>query len=92
MRTLHTHHKLPIRKFIIDAIAATIYWVVVMTPFMLLANPSWLPVRIFVEMNREQYLSWLTIEIIITPILGVLSVYFIRKFERYFRNRSGKAS
>jgi hypothetical protein len=85
MRTLHTHHNLPIRKFIVDAIAATIYWIFIMTPFMLLENPSWLPVKIFVGMNLEQYKSWLTVELMITPVLGVVSVFFIRKFEHYFK-------
>lgn len=85
MRTLRVQQKMRTRKFILEAVAATIYWIVVLTPFMILSNPSWLPVKIFIGMSREQYMSWLTVEIILIPILGVLSIWFIRKFEQYFK-------
>ena len=88
MRIIHTHEKLRTKKFVIQAVAATIYWIIVMTPFMLLKNPSWFPIKIFVGMNSEQYVSWLALEILIIPILGVLSIYFIRKFEKYFKKSS----
>jgi len=77
-------NKLKVKEFIIYAIAASIWWIVVLTPFMLLPQPKWFPLPIFVGMNFNQYLSWLVVEVIIVPPFGALSVYFIRWFGKFF--------
>lgn len=73
-----------VKEFIVYAIAAAIWWILVLTPFMLIPQPLWLPLPIFVGMTLNQYLAWLLVEIIIVPPLGALSVYFIKKFAKIF--------
>lgn len=67
-----------LKEFLLLSVAAFIFWTLALTPFMLLPQPSWLPLPIFVGMNWIQYRNWLFIQAIIVPPLGALSAYFFR--------------
>ncbi len=55
-------------KFARDAIIAMVFWTITLTPYMFLV----------VQVNLEQYISWVSMQGFIVPPLGAISAWLFR--------------
>ena len=60
-----------IKQFLLDAIVSFIYWTLALTPCMLL----------IVKLSIEQYIAWVGMQLLLTPILGAIFSVIARRIE-----------
>lgn len=63
-----------IKKYLLQALAGFVYWTIGLTPYMIFV----------VRVSASQYWKWVSMQLIISPILSPTSVWFINRFAKIF--------